>query len=351
MLSGETSDREMATPVIRFGDRRLGAGQPVVIIAEIGINHEGRLDLCADMIRTAAGAGADAIKLQTVDADASYAPDSPSYPIFKSASLSPEQTNEMFEYARMLGMEAFTTCGDMKTLEWVNRLGPAAHKISSGLLAHVPYLRTAARTGRTLLMSTGMSTIDDIDTAVDAAHQSGALGRIALFQCTSLYPAPSETLNLATIGWLRDRYKVPTGFSDHSEGIDAAPLAVAAGASMIEKHLSFDPARHGFDHGVSLDPSDFGNMVDAIRRCESMMGEPEKRLSEEEIARARTFMRVVVARRSILSGQKISADDLDVMRARPGSDGIRPRDLEKIVGRHAARELARFDPISETDLA
>src|SRR5262249_51834119 len=160
----------------------------VVVIAEIGINHEGSVEACGKMITAAAGAGADAIKLQTVDPDESYAPGTASYALFSRAWLSPEATARMFGLARDLGMEPFTTSGDPATLDWVDRLRPAAHKISSGLLTHLPLIRRAAATGRSVIMSTGMSTLEDVDDAVAAAQGAP----IALMQCTSLYPAPPD---------------------------------------------------------------------------------------------------------------------------------------------------------------
>ena len=184
-------------PAVPFGSRVIGPGAPVAVIAEIGINHEGDAGTCARMIEAAAAAGADAIKLQTIDADENYVRGTESYELFHKSGLGREGTAEMFEFARRNGVEPFTTAGDPATLEWVDRLAPAAHKFSSGLLTNGPLIRRAAETGRTLLMSTGMAEVADVDAAVAAAVGDGRRP-VGLFQCTSLYPAPPETLNLAT---------------------------------------------------------------------------------------------------------------------------------------------------------
>ena len=170
----------------------------------------------------------------------------------------------MFQLARDCGIEPFTTAGDLQTLNWVDKLDPVAHKISSGLMSCTPIVREACKLGRPVLMSTGMSGIATIDQSVEIARESRC--KTALFQCTSLYPSPPEKLNLGAINGLSKRYNLPTGFSDHSLGISMAPLAAAAGARLIEKHLTFDKKRSGFDHSISLEEDDFAKMVELYGR-------------------------------------------------------------------------------------
>ena len=248
------------------------------IIAEIGINHEGSAETCADMIKAFAKAGADAVKLQTVDADRSYSPETDSYKIFKEAALTQAETANMFELATQHGVESFTTSGDLFTLDWVNKLNPAAHKISSGLLSCIPIVRATCQMGKPVLMSTGMSDDLAIDSAVKIAINEGCA--IGLFQCTSEYPCPPEQLNLAAIGMLEKKYNRPVGFSDHSLGTSMAPLSIAAGARMIEKHVTLDKTRQGFDHSISLTPNEFANMVKAIRLAETALGHSRKSKSQ-----------------------------------------------------------------------
>jgi len=331
---------------IPFGNLRIGPRHPVVVIAEIGINHEGNIETCGRLIEAAAAAGADAVKLQTVDPAENYAPDTASFAIYSEAELSREQTAAMFNLARRRGLEIFTTAGDFRTLEWVDRLNPAGHKISSGLLTHLPLIERASRTGRSVLISTGMAETADIDAAVAAARRGGQ-ARFALFQCTSLYPAPRETLNLATIAWLEQRYGAPAGFSDHSKGTEAAAPSVAAGARMIEKHFTLEPSRPGFDHGISLNPTDFAEMVCQIRAVEEMVGQAEKQPSAAERVNAARFRRCLVARRAVVAGAVIDADDIAVMRVLEGEVGLVPGAYGRLVGARAVRDLQRFRLFTE----
>ena len=327
---------------IPFGSRRIGRGEPVLIIAEIGINHEGDEAVCARMIEAAACAGADAIKLQTVDADESYAPGTQSHALFSRAALSAEATARMFDLVRGLSMEPFTTCGDMATLDWVDRFDPAAHKISSGLLTHIPLIRQAAAKGRSLLISTGMATVADIDAALAAAKEAP----LGLMQCTSLYPAAPHQLNLRVIQSLAHRYGVPVGFSDHSLGVEAPAIATAAGANMIEKHFTLDTSRADFDHHLSLDPAAFGRMVRQVRAAELMLGSPSKGPVGDEAANRLKVHRSLVAKRAMPEGHRLGADDIAVLRMLPGQGGLPPAMLEQVVGRRLRREVRAFEALS-----
>ena len=328
---------------IPFGSRKIGEGAPVVVIAEIGINHEGDTGHCMRLIDEAASAGADAIKLQTVDADENYVPGTQSHKLFSKGYLSAEATAGAFNHAKSLGMEAFTVTG-LRTFDWVERLEPAAYKISSSTLFHYPLLRRAALTSRSLLMSTGMAETSDIDDAVNWVQEYGAVN-IGLFQCTSVYPASSDILDLLTIGFLQDRYGVPAGFSDHSMGSEASVLAVAAGASMIEKHFSLDPSRPDFDHHISLDPGQFRKMVTRIREAETMLGTREKRLVPDAADIARRMRRYLVAAVDVPLGHTLTADDIGVMRLGDGQVGLHPRYFDDLVGAIAKVSIKQFKPL------
>ena len=206
------------------------------VVAEIGINHEGDAEKCAKLIKDCAEAGVNGIKLQSVNPNLAYSKDSLSYQIFSQARLSPEQTQQMFSYANQLGIEAFTTSGDPETLEWVERLEPPVHKISSGLVNCTPLLEKACGMGRPMILSNGISDEDDISEAVKLIQ--GHELKFALLQCTSEYPCAPENLGLSEIYELKNKFACPTGFSDHSVGTFFAPLAVACGAKIIEKHLT-----------------------------------------------------------------------------------------------------------------
>ncbi len=333
-----------------FGSRLVGPGHPVAIIAEIGVNHEGDASVCAEMVRAAARAGADAVKLQTLDANENYVPGTESHAVFSRAELTREQTAEAFGLARSMGMEALTTAGDLGTLDWVDGLEPAAHKISSGLITHLPLIRAAAATGRPLLMSTGMCGLEPVREAVEAARDAGAR-HLCLLQCTSVYPAPPESLHLRAIRTLVEAFGVPTGFSDHSLGHEAAVLAVAAGARVIEKHFSLDPSRPGFDHRLSVDPEGLARLVGAVRRAEAMLGHGAKDRTEELGRIADRYWRSIVARRPILAGEALTLDNVGFMRTLPEDRGLAPGMWDLLAGRVAARDLQRYETIRPGDLA
>ena len=334
---------------IPFGSRAIGPGLPVVIIAEIGINHEGDPDTCLRLIEAAAKAGVDAVKLQTVKASENYAPGTESFDLFSRAELAEKDTARAFELARNYGIECFSTCGDRPSLDFVETLGPAAWKISSGLLTHLPLIRQAAATGRTLLLSTGMTGMEEIRQALSVARDAGAC-HLGVFQCTSLYPAPPEAMNLKAIDTLAKEFKIPVGLSDHSMGTLASALAVACGANMIEKHISLDPSRPGFDHPVSLDPAGFRELVAAIRTAEAMLGDAEKTVPVPVRQNASKYLRCLAARRPIAIGKFLEPDDIAVLRLPDGLRGLPPGALDAVIGKRMAVDLAPFEAIRAADI-
>ena len=320
----------------------------VYIIAEIGINHEGSVEKCARMIKAAAKIGVDAVKLQTIDADLNYVAGSESYRIFKDSELTREETANMFSLARANGLDIFTTAGDINTVEWVEKLRPSCWKISSGLLTHIPMVRHLASLGRPLLISTGMASVEDIDLAIKTSQSVGN-NNISLFQCTSLYPAPLDSLNLSVINWLKGKYGYNVGFSDHSLGGDAAFLSVGAGATLIEKHFSLDPGQPGFDHKISLNIVGFKEMVERVRVAEKMMGMMQKEVSEAVNNTRMKYLRSVVAIGSIMAGQKLSGENIGIKRTLPGNLGLAPKYFESIIGSIATIDIEVDQSIRQTD--
>ena len=328
--------------------RVLTMSDKVYVIAEIGINHEGSVEQCVRMIKAVAEIGVDAVKLQTIDADSNYVFGSESYRIFKDSELTREETANMFSLARDNGLDIFTTAGDIDTVEWVEKLKPSCWKISSGLLTHIPMVHHLASLGRPLLISTGMANVDDIDLAIETSQSAGN-NDISLFQCTSLYPAPLDSLNLSTIGWLKERYGYDVGFSDHSLGSDAAFLSVGAGATLIEKHFSLDPSQPGFDHKISLNIAGFKEMVERVRVAEKMMGTMQKEVSEAVNNTRMKYLRSVVATRSIMAGQKLSGENIGIKRTLPGNLGLAPKYFESIIGSIAKIDIEVDQSIRQTD--
>ncbi len=328
-----------------FGRRRVGNDAPVLVIAEIGINHEGDAEVCARMVEAAVAAGADAIKLQTIDPDRNYVPGTESHRLFQTAVLSREQTARMFARTLELGAEPFTTVGDFATLEWVRRLDPSGYKISSGLLTCLPIVARVAATGRPLLMSTGMALPEDVDSAVKVARDAGARD-LMLLQCTSLYPAPLDRLNLAAIGHLSERYGLLSGFSDHSVGSKAAALAVAAGAVAIEKHFSLDPSRPSFDHGISLDPHGFKQMVHEIRDAEAARGRVEHAILPDVREKRRLASRYLGTIAPIAAGQFLTEANVGFLRLTDTNNALPAAAFDEILGTRAVTDLAPHAPLT-----
>jgi sialic acid synthase SpsE len=334
---------------IPFGSRFIGPGYPAVTIAEIGVNHEGSVALCALMIEAAARAGVDAVKLQSADPDEHYMPGTESHITYSSAVLKREETAAMFALAKRLGLEVLTTCGDPPTMDFIETLDPAAHKISSGMLGHLPMIRRFAASGRTLLFSSGMSDLENIDKAVAAARTHGGKN-MAVMQCVSLYPASPEVMNLRAMHTLRDRYGVPTGLSDHSLGIEVSTLAIAAGAYVIEKHFTLDRSRPKFDHRISLEPGELEGLVKSIRRAETILGTGQKTMTSEEETIRQCYARKLVVRVALPVGKTLAEGDLMIMRASADAKGLPSTDYDRVMGRVTSRSLARFDILSESDL-
>jgi N,N'-diacetyllegionaminate synthase len=316
------------------------------IIAEIGINHEGDMHRCKEMIQAAAESGADAVKLQTIDVRENYAYDSESYSIFERCQLSRDGTAEMFDFAKSLEVDIFTTVGDIHTARWVNEMSPSCWKVSSGLINHIPLIQEISSFGRPIFISTGMAEKVEIDNAVRAAGLVRD-NKLILFHCTSIYPTPVYLVNLQTISWLSETYKVPVGFSDHSLGMKAVTHAVAKGAVAIEKHFTFDCSRPSLDHHISLEPPAFSSMVSQVREIEELLGSAGRRLPTELRGVRAQMLRCLVSRTRIKAGTQLAPDHIAIKR--PGQNkkvGLAPDQLETVIGLKAIQNLERDEPIN-----
>ena len=335
---------ESAPPSFAIADRRVGADEPVFVIAEVGINHGGDAALCARMMEAAAAAGADAVKLQTIDADESYVKGTLSYNEFNGKEISDEALAGLLRLADRLRLVLFSTPVDFVSLERMTRLGMAAVKISSGLMTNLPLIAAAARQRLPLIISTGLAHETEIAEAVDSAHAQGAHG-LALLKCTALYPASDDAINLRALPAMQQRFGVPVGYSDHTLDDLACTAAVALGASVIEKHFTLDNTLPGADHRVSMEPGPFVAMVQRIRRLELMRGDGRIRpVAEEEAVRAERH-RCLVARRDIAAGERFTAENVALKRPLPGRVGLSPRYYERVLGCVTAHAMRQDDPI------
>lgn len=337
---------------VRIGRHRVGGGR-CFVIAEAGVNHNGRMALARRLVDAAADAGADAVKFQAFDpeqlvtAAADRAPyqrragHSSQREMLQRLALPSHAFAELAQLARKRRLEFLVTPFDHASLAAVVEARVHAIKLGSGEITNPPLLRAASKTGLPLLLSTGMSTLEEIDAAVRITRRAGCR-RLVLFQCVSAYPAPLAEVNVSAIRTMASRYRVPVGLSDHTIGIAAAAAAAALGAAAIEKHLTLDTTMDGPDHASSLDPSAFKTMVTMVREVEASLGDGVKRCMPSERANVRHVRRSCVAAVDIARGATIRREDL-VMK-RPES-GIPASDVDDVVGRRAAKLIRADEPL------
>ena len=322
----------------------------VFVIAEAGVNHNGELDLALRLCDAARDAGADAVKFQTFRAEDLVLPGAPTaqyqvrqtgqqdqFALLQRLELSLEQHQAIKRHCDAIGIEFFSTPFSVHAVDLLLRLGVRRLKLSSGELTHRALVERAAAARLPLLVSTGMATMEEIREALGwIAAARGSLEGVTVLHCTSAYPAPDEALNLRAMVTLAAELQVAVGYSDHSLGIEAALAATALGATAVEKHLTLDRTLPGPDHGASLEPAQFRAMVDGIRRVAAMLGDGVKAPSPEERDTARVARRSVVAASDIPAGAAI---DAAMLACRRPATGIAPRDLDRVIGRRAARDI------------
>ncbi len=343
------------TPQIQIGKRSIGPGQPAYVIAEMSANHGQSFDQAVEIVRAAKAAGADAVKLQTytpatitIQSDQSYFQvrggtlwdGRTLYDLYAEAYTPWEWQPRLKKLAEDLGMVLFSSAFDSTAVDFLEEMCVPAHKVASFELVDIPLIQRMARTGKPLIISTGMATVEEIDEALQSAGEAGAT-QIALLKCTSAYPAPAEEMNLRTIPEMARRFGVPVGLSDHTMGIAVPVAAVALGACIIEKHLTLLRSTPGPDSAFSLEPHEFKSMVDAVRTAEKALGEVHFGLSEkEEVSRA--FRRSLFVVEDVKQGETFDA--ANVRSIRPGH-GLHPRHLTEVLGKRAAQGIKRGTPL------
>ncbi len=340
---------------IRIGGQDIGPGHPVYIIAEMSANHGGRFERAAAIVEAAAEAGANAIKLQTYTADTltidcrtplfrlqgtlwegRYL-----YDLYQEAAMPWEWQPRLRDLARERGLELFSTPFDETAVNFLEAMQAPAYKVASFELVDIPLLKRIARTGKPVILSTGMASLEEIGLAVRTLRENGCDG-LALLKCTSAYPAPPETMNLRFMPRLADIFGAPVGLSDHSLGMEAALAAVALGGCILEKHFTLDKNEPGPDSAFSLDPGELKALVDAVRRVEKALGagEPEIKPEEAECAVLRRSLFVV---KDMCAGETFSPETVRSIRP---AHGLPTRYYEDILGKRATRDISRGTPLS-----
>ncbi len=343
------------TAEFEIGGRRIGPANPVYIIAELSSNHGQQFEAAVAILRGAHAAGADAVKLQTYTPDTiTIDSDAPAFVQGASSLWAGTTLHALYEKAYMpwdwqprlkaiadeLGMDCFSSPFDASAVDFLMAMGVPAFKIASFELVDLPLIRKVAATGRPMIMSTGMATDAEIDEAVQTARAAGA-SDIALLKCTSAYPAPPESINLHAIPTMAQRWRVPIGLSDHTQGVAVAAAAVALGACIVEKHVTSSHADATPDEAFSLDLDEFAAMVRAIRMVERASG---ARIGPtEEEAESRRFRRSLFVVEDVRAGEPLT--ERNVRSIRPAA-GLHTRELENVLGRRAAVAIPRGTPLS-----
>lgn len=344
---------------MRLGARDLDAG--VFIIAELSANHNGSLETALRTIDAMKEAGADAVKLQTytpdtitLDCDSDLFTirqgtlwDKRTFHDLYAEAMTPWEWHPiLFEHARKLGMEAFSSPFDPSAVDFLETLEVPAYKIASFEITDIPLIEYAAAKGKPMIISTGVATLSDIQEALAACRRAGN-DQVALLKCTSAYPAPLEEMNLATIPDMTARFGVTAGLSDHTMSLAAPIAAVALGARIIEKHVILERAMGGADSAFSLEPAEFRAMVDAVRDTEKLMGRVTYDLSAKS-KKSREFARSLFVAADIAEGEPFTT--VNLRSVRPGF-GLPPKYLPEILGRNAARTLTKGTPLNWDDIA
>ena len=334
---------------MKIGNKVIRLSNPSYIIAEIGINHEGNFDTCKQMILEAFSAGANAVKLQTFKPAEHYLPGTESYKTYKGTMFSDIQITKIFRYAKDLGIDIFSSCGDFRTIDLINKLDPVAFKVSSGMIENYPIINYLLRLNKPVIFSTGMSENKEINKLVQLIRKSKNRN-VCLMHCVSLYPVPKYKNNLECIRTLKNKYKFHVGFSDHSLGSYASELAVSIGARIIEKHFTLDSKKDKFDHKISLNAKAFRLFVKRIRNVEKILGSGKKELCKEEKINAFKFKRYIVANKTLKIGQYLSLNDIALMRVENGKKGLSPSLIENISGKKIKRNITKYELIKASDL-
>jgi N,N'-diacetyllegionaminate synthase len=329
------------------------------VIAEAGVNHNGDINLATEMIDVAAEAGADYVKFQTFSAETLSTKNAPSaeyqitnnqssdtqFEMLKKLELSEDMHKLLIRRADDRGIKFLSTAFDIESINMLESFGQVIFKVPSGEITNLPYLRYLGKLQKQIILSTGMSNIEEISSALRILEDAGtSRNDITILHCTSAYPAPLIDVNLLAIVKLRELFNLPVGYSDHTLGLEVPIAAVALGAAVIEKHFTLDRNLPGPDHKASLNPHELKNMVRMIRNIEEAMGDGVKEIRPSETANRDIVRKSIVAKTMIREGEEFSSENLTTKR--PGT-GITPMKWDEFIGRASTKNYYADELIDE----
>lgn len=325
-----------------------------IIIAEVGVNHNGDIDRARKMIEVAKECGVDIVKFQTFNTEklvSKFAPmadyqkknlgkSESQAQMLKKLQLSEEQFIELSDFCNKTGIEFLSTAFDIESMRFLNKI-QSKWKIPSGEITDYPYLVEIARTKKDIIISTGMCTLKEIEEAVNLLKQNGS-GKITILHCTTEYPAPLNEINMNVLTTLKEKFNCEVGYSDHTEGLTASLIAVAMGATVIEKHFTLDKSLPGPDHKASINPSELKELVRQIREIEQIKGSFDKKPTESELKNIDVVRKSIVASKDISKGEIFTEENITTKR--PGN-GISPMRWNEVIGRKALRSFVEDEII------
>lgn len=329
----------------------------VFIIAEVGVNHNARVDLALQLVDQAVLAGADAVKFQTaipemvatgVAEKAGYQKkatgiEESQLEMIRRLVLPMEAFLEIAAYCRKKGIVFFSTAFDLASLNYLECLGQPFHKIASGDITNLPFLRKIGSYRKPIILSTGMATLGEVEAAIEAVEAAGTpRSRITVLHCNTEYPTPASDVNLRAMQTIKNAFSVEVGYSDHTNGIEIAIAAVALGARMIEKHITLNRSLPGPDQKASLEPNEFKAMVLAIRNVELALGSTVKCPSMSEVKNRSIVRRSIVALKNIKAGEIFSNENITAKRS---GNGISPMQWDEVIGRRAPTDFDKDELI------
>lgn len=332
-------------PNFQIFNKNITSQSPALIIAEVGINHMGDVKLCEDMILSALDAGADCVKLQTVNVYESYHPSTESYKVFKGAEFNIEEINFLVDVAEKNNGFLFSTPADFASLKLLNLAKMKAYKVSSGLLGNLPLISEISKTNMPIILSTGMAKDRDILKALNALKNYNK-SRLALLHCISIYPASKDMLNLSYINTIYKKYNIISGFSDHSDGPLACMAAIAKGAKIIEKHFTINNNIKGADNAMSMDAKSFKSMCNNIRDIEKMIYGSNFKPHPMEINIKKLRYRKIVAKHDIAIGEEINLNNINFMRININEESLDASKWHLLSGKKSKMFIKKYSPLT-----
>jgi len=342
---------------ITIDGTEIGIGNPCYIIAEIGINHNGKLSLAKKLVDVAVECGANAVKFQKRDLESLYKKEILQNPnldsqgteiligVLKEVELQEEHYKEIIDYCNEREITFLCTPWDKKSVDFLEKYNIPAYKIASADMTNFPLIKYVSDTKKPMLISTGMSTLEEIEKTVNFVKKLGS--KFALLHCNSTYPSPVDILNLKMIPFLREKFNIPVGYSGHETSIIPSLTAASMNAIIIERHITLDRKMEGLDHAASLEPDELKQLILGIRESELAVGKPEKKMTRGEILQREVLGKSLICSKTIQIGEIFSESNIEI---KGPARGLSPQYYYEILNRKARRKIEKGEYILESDL-